>query len=76
MAVTHFVTQFTHVSRNFGHYSRKQKKYLGKTGLKMWSQIYKKNGLCVHKTTFKKSAKKCKKKQKKRKTMKTFKIGC
>ena len=26
MAVTYFVTQFTHVSRHFGVYSRKQKK--------------------------------------------------
>ena len=25
MAATHFVTQFTHVSRHFGDYSRKQK---------------------------------------------------
>ena len=27
MAVTHFVTQYTHVSRDFGDYSRKQKKW-------------------------------------------------
>ena len=40
MAVTHFVTQFTHVSRHFGVYSRKQnKKCLGKTVLIMWFQI-------------------------------------
>ena len=26
MAVTHFLTQFTHVSRHFGAYSRKQTK--------------------------------------------------
>ena len=32
MAVTHFVTHFTHVSRHFGVYCRKQnKKCLGKT---------------------------------------------
>ena len=42
MAVTHFVTQFTHVSRHLGVFSKKQKKCLGKT---------------VHKTTFKKCAK-------------------
>ena len=49
-----------------------KKKYLGETVWKMWSQIYKKNGLCVRKTTY---GKKCKKKKKfKRKTMKTFKI--
>ena len=38
-AVTHFVAQFTHVSKHFGAYSKKQKNYLGKTVLKMWSQI-------------------------------------
>ena len=54
MAVTHFVTQFTHVSRHFGLYSRKQTNFFGKTVLKMRSQIYKKNRLYVHKTTFRK----------------------
>ena len=34
MAVTHFVTQFIHVSRHFGVYSSKQKKSVEKTGLK------------------------------------------
>ena len=28
MAATHFVTQFTHVSRHFGVYSNKQKKMI------------------------------------------------
>ena len=70
----HFVTQFTQVSRHFLVYSRKSKKKLGKTVWKMWSQICeKKNGLCVHTTTFRKSAK-TKKKKKKRKTMKAFTI--
>ena len=32
----------------------KQKKCLEKTILKIWSQIGKKNGLCVHKTPFRK----------------------
>ena len=58
MAVTHFVTHFTHVSRHFGVYCRKQnKKCLGKTVLKMGSQMLTKNGLKVAKTTFRKSAK-------------------
>ena len=39
MAVTHFVTQFTHISRHPRVKNRKQKKCLGKTVLKMWSQI-------------------------------------
>ena len=68
MAVTHFVTQFTHVSRHFGLYNRKQnKKYLGK----MWSQICKKIAYVSTKLLLEKSTKK---KQKKRKTMKTFQI--
>ena len=59
MAVTHFVTHFTHVSRHFGVYSRIQKKNcLGKTVLKIWSQMLQKNGLIVHKPTLEKSAKK------------------
>ena len=59
MAVTHFVTQFTHVSRHFGVYSRKQKNnYLGKTVLKIWSQIKNKHCLCVPKTPFRKKCKK------------------
>ena len=57
-AVTHFVTHFTHVSRHFGVYCTKQKKYLEKTGLKMLSQMLTKNGVKVHKTTFRKKCKK------------------
>ena len=41
MAVTHFVTHFTQVSRHFGVYCRKQKYSLGKTVMKMWSQMQK-----------------------------------
>ena len=37
LAVTHFATHFTHVSRHFAILSRKQKKCLEKTVLKMWS---------------------------------------
>ena len=40
MAIAHFVMQFTHVSRHFGVYSRKQKNSLGRTVLNMWSQIF------------------------------------
>ena len=39
MAITHFLTQFTHVSRHFGVNSRKQKKWVGKTVLKKRFQI-------------------------------------
>ena len=49
------LTHFTHVSRHFGVYCRKQKqKKLGKTVLKMWSQMLTKNGFKGHKTTFRK----------------------
>ena len=44
MVVTHFVTQFTHVSRHFGVNSRKQKQMFIKNCLKTWSQIRKKKG--------------------------------
>ena len=48
MAVTHFVAQFTHVSRHFGGYCRKQKKRcLGKTVLKMRSQICENFFVCL-----------------------------
>ena len=57
MAVTHFVTQFTHVSRHFEVYSRKEKYCLGKT----FENVVLKNGLCVHKNTLRK---KCKKRNK------------
>ena len=53
------MTHFTHVSSHFGVYCRIQKNYLGKTVLKMWSQILTKNNVKVHKTTFRK---KCEKK--------------
>ena len=43
----------------------KQKNCLAKTVLKMWSQKLTKNGLKVHKTTFRKSAKTKKSKNKK-----------
>ena len=46
-----------------------KKNYLKKTVKKTWSQIYNKNYLCVHKTTFRKNLK-----QKTKKNMKTFKI--
>ena len=73
MAVTHFVTQFTHVSRHFGVYSRKQKNIFRENCFEnIVSDLKNKNGLCVHKTNLRKSAKKCKKL--KRKTMKMFKI--
>ena len=57
MAVTHFVTHFTHVSRHFGVYCKNNKNCWGKTVLKMWSQNLTKNGLKVHKTTFRKKCK-------------------
>ena len=57
MAVTFFVTHFTHVSRHFAVYCKKHKKSLGKTVLKIWSQILTKNDLKVHKTTFRKKCK-------------------
>jgi hypothetical protein len=57
-AVTHFVTQFSHVSKHFGVYSRKQNKNVS---------VLKKNVLCVHKTTFRK---KCINKEKKKKKKK------
>ena len=39
MAVTHFLTQFTHVSRHFLTWNRKKKK-IGKTVWKVWSQKF------------------------------------
>ena len=46
MSVTHFMTQFTQVSRHFLVNNRKQtKKGLGKTILKMWFQICENNSL-------------------------------
>ena len=72
IAVTHFVTHFTHVYRHFAVYCRKQKNCLGKTVFKMWSQKLTKNSLKVHKTTFRKKCEYYKKL--KQKMMKTFKI--
>ena len=70
----HFVSQFAHVSRHFGvyTYSRKQEKYLGKTVLRMWSQIKRKISYVSTKLLFEKSAKT--KNKYKQKTMKTFRI--
>ena len=71
MAVTHFVTQFTHVSRHFGVCSRKQNKnYLGKTVLKMWSQILRKMACVSTKLLLEKNEEKKEEKN----NMKTFKI--
>ena len=39
IGVTQFHTQFTHVSRHSGNYNRKLKNCLGKTVLKLRSQI-------------------------------------
>ena len=61
MAVTNFVTQFTHVSRNFEIYSRKQKNIFRDNCLENVVSDLKKNVICVHKTTFREM---CKNKQK------------
>ena len=42
MAVIHFVTHVKHVSRHFEVCSKNKNTCLGKTVLKMWSQIYQK----------------------------------
>ena len=47
MSITHFVTQFSHVSRHFGVYNRKQKKIVRESCFKNWCHI-KKNGIFVH----------------------------
>ena len=52
--VTHFVTQFSHVSKHFGVYSRKQKKIFRENCFENVVSYLKKNVLCVHKTTFRK----------------------
>ena len=59
MAVTHFVTLFTHVFIHPRDENRK-KNYLLTTVLKMWSQICWKKSICVHKTTFKQNLQKLK----------------
>ena len=51
-----FHMQLTHVSRQFQALSTK-KESLGKTVLTMWSQIFGKIAMLVHKVTLKKSAK-------------------
>ena len=66
MAVTHFVTQFTHVSRHPRVKNRKQKK-IWKTVLKMWSQICGKKFFVSTKKSFRKKFK-----NKKLKIIKTF----
>ena len=63
MAVRHFVTNFTYVSRHFGVYCRKEEEKIVKTVLKMWSQMFKKNGLRVHNTTFRKKVQKLQQKK-------------
>ena len=68
MAVMHFVTQFTHVSIHFGVYSRKQQILFRENCFENVVSNLKKNVLCVHKTTFRKSAKT--KKNRKKKTVK------
>ena len=57
MAVMHFVTQFTHVSRHFGVF-RKQKKIFRENCFENLFSDLKKYVLCVHTTTFRKNAKK------------------
>ena len=69
MAVTHFVTQFTHVSRNFEVYSRKRKKLLRENCFANMVSDLKKIVLSVHKTTCRKKKQKKRKKERK-KTMK------
>ena len=54
MAVTHFVTQVTHVSRHFEVYSEKQKKMSRENGFENVVSDLTKNCLCVHKSTFRK----------------------
>ena len=61
MALTHFVTQFTHVSRHFRVYSRKQNKekwFRENCFENVVSDLYKKNYLCVQKNTFRKNGEK------------------
>ena len=73
MAVTHFVTQFTHVVRHLEFRVENKKKLFRENCFENVVSDVKKNGLCVHKTTFRK---KCKNKIKLnlKKTMKTLKI--
>ena len=52
MAVTHFVTHFTHVSRHFGVYSRKQQKRFKENCFENKVSDVNKNGLKVHKAIF------------------------
>ena len=58
MAVTHFVTHFTHVSRHSGIYCRKQQKKLFRENcFKNEVSNVNKNGLKVNRTTFRKKCK-------------------
>ena len=51
-SATHFVTQFTHVSKQFGVYRRKQEeKKIRENCFENVVSDLKKNVLCVHKTT-------------------------
>ena len=62
MAVTQFVTQFTHVSRGFRVENKEN--CFGDTVLKILFQICEKNGLFVHKTTFRRTHNKKKEEEK------------
>ena len=73
MAVMHFVTQFTHVLGVLEFRVENKKNSLEKTVLIICSQICEKMAYrCVHKTTFRKSAKT--KKNKNNKNNETFTI--
>ena len=52
--VLQFHTEFTHVSRRFLAFNRKQKNSLGKTVLEMWSQICGQIAMVINKVTLKK----------------------
>ena len=49
--------QFKHTSRRFKVWYIKQKKSLGKTVLKMWSQICGTKNSCIHQSAFRKKFK-------------------
>ena len=57
MAVMHFVTQFTNVSRLLEFIVENKETCLGKTVLKMWSQIHRKYQMCLQNYVLEKSAK-------------------
>ena len=56
MAVAHFVTQFTHISKHFEVYYRKTKKITVKTVLKISSQFKKEMAYVSIKLLLEKSA--------------------